>query len=80
MDEFKQRFLTVDSTSKLQSGHYLGNDDKTFFQGELINYTKTPQRLYLQIDVEYMPGKQGNGAFVSFSSVTGELKHVSMRG
>jgi hypothetical protein len=68
VDEFKQLFTTANG--KFDSGFYFGRNDKLFFQAEVVNYLKEPQKVYLQMDVEYVAGKVGRDATTSFVSTT----------
>jgi hypothetical protein len=69
VDEFRQYFTTPDGI--LDSGFYRGPDDYIFTQAELINIRPEPVQVYLQFDVEYVPGKSKRLAVTSFSSATG---------
>jgi hypothetical protein len=37
----------------------------------MVNYRKEPQEIYVQMDVEYMPGKIGNDAMQFTLAATG---------
>jgi hypothetical protein len=69
VDEFTQWFTTPDG--KFNSGFYLGNNDKMLMQAEIVNYRKEPQKVFLQFDVEYLPGKVGGEAVTAFTTTTG---------
>ena len=69
VDEFRQYFTTPDG--KLDSGFYRGKDDFIFTQAELINIRPEPIKVYLQFDVEFVPGKARRIASTSFASATG---------
>lgn len=69
VDEFKQLFTSADG--KFDSGYYLGQDDKMLLQGEIINYLPTPQKVFLQMDLEFMPGRIGKEAITVVSNVQG---------
>jgi hypothetical protein len=69
VDEFRQLFTAPDG--KFDSGFYFGQTDKLFFQAEVVNYRKEPQKLFLQFDVEHVPGKAGKDAMTTFLSTTG---------
>jgi hypothetical protein len=69
VDEFRQYFTTPDGM--LDSGFYRGKDDFIFTQAELINVRPEPIQVYLQFDVEYVPGKAKRLASTSFTSATG---------
>jgi hypothetical protein len=68
VDEFKQLFTTANG--KFDSGFYFGQKDKLFFQAEVVNYRKQPQNVYIQMDVEYVPGRVGREASTAFVSTT----------
>jgi hypothetical protein len=42
----------------LESGYYL-NDNTLVFQGEFVNYRTEAQEVWVEFDVEYMPGRWG---------------------
>jgi hypothetical protein len=44
--------------STLESGYYL-KDNTLVFQGEFVNYRAEPQEVFVELDVEYMPGRWG---------------------
>lgn len=69
VDEFKQHFTTPDG--KFDSGFYRQPKDQLFVQAEVVNYREEAQNIYLQADVEFVPGKVGKMATTSFSSATG---------
>jgi hypothetical protein len=70
VDEFKQLWTTPDG--KFDSGYYLGKNDKMLMQAEIVNYNKISKSVYLQFDVEYVPGKVGKPAATSFITTTGK--------
>jgi hypothetical protein len=41
-------------------------------QSEIVNYRKEAQEVYIQIDMEYMPGKWGSDAQQSTLAATGK--------
>jgi len=71
VDEFKQLFTTPDG--KFDSGYYLGQDDRLLLQGEIINYLPQPQKIFLQMDIEYMPGRVGKETATTISNVQGKI-------
>jgi hypothetical protein len=78
VDEFKQLYTTPDG--KFDSGFYLAKNDRILLAAEIVNYRKDPQPLYVQIDIEYVPGKPKKEAVTSLSSVTGtETQRKSWR-
>lgn len=68
VDDFTQLYTTPDG--KFQSGYYVGKNDFAM-QAEMINYRKEEQKVYMQIDLEYVPGKQGGEAQQSVLSAVG---------
>lgn len=71
VDEFKQFWTTKDG--KFDSGYYLGANDKILLQAEMTNLSKGPKEVYLQFDVEYLPGKVGSPATTTFISTTSKF-------
>lgn len=78
VDEFTQWFTTPDG--KFNSGFYLGKKDKMLMQAEIVNYRSEPQKVFLQFDVEYLPGKVGSEAVTAFTSTTACDEPVSWSG
>jgi hypothetical protein len=71
VDEFKQWFTTPDG--KFDSGFYLAKDDLMLLQAELVNYRKEEQKVFLQIDVEYVDGKSPKSAATTFATATSKF-------
>ncbi|KAF2675179.1 hypothetical protein BT63DRAFT_462626 [Microthyrium microscopicum] len=67
VDDFTQYYTTKDA--KFNSGFYV-KDDTFLMQVELVNYKEVKQQVYLQMDMEYMPGKVGNDASQAVLSAT----------
>lgn len=57
VDEFSDYYTSVDG--KLQSGYHIPKDGKISMSGEIINYKKTEQKVYVRMTMEYIPGIQG---------------------
>lgn len=68
VDEFRQYFTTPDG--KFDSGLHRGADDWLLYQAEIVNYKPEPQEVYLQFDVEHVPGQVGQPASTQFTSAT----------
>jgi hypothetical protein len=68
VDEFRQLFTTEDG--KMDSGFYRGPKDVMFAQAELINYRPEAQKVWLQFDIEFVPGKAAKNAATMFASAT----------
>ena len=56
----------------VKAAYMTGKDDTFLLQAEIVNYRKEPQRVFLQFDVEYLPGKVGGEAVTAFTTTTGE--------
>jgi hypothetical protein len=67
-DDFTQFYTTPDG--KFPSGYYV-KDNNFMMQTEIINYKKTEQKVYVEIEVEYMPGKIGGDAEQGVLSAVG---------
>lgn len=48
-------FTTKDG--QLNSGYYIGPNDRVVMTGDIVNYTNESKTVYSLIDIEYMPGK-----------------------
>jgi hypothetical protein len=57
VDEFTDWYTTPDG--KGNSGYYIPKDTTVFLSGEIINYLKSEQEVYLRFDLEYLPGRVG---------------------
>jgi hypothetical protein len=60
------RFTTPDG--KFDSGFYLADNDTMLLQAELVNYRKEEQKVFIQIDYEYVDGKSAKAAGTTFAS------------
>jgi len=68
VNEYTTWYTTPDG--KLDSGYYIKNN--TFaVQSEVVNYRKDPQKVYLTMDLEYLPGKVGRDSLFTLLTVTG---------
>jgi hypothetical protein len=68
VDEFTTWYTPRDG--KTASGYYLKNDTIAV-QAEVINYRYVDQKVYLTMDVEYLPGKYGRDSMSTLLTVTG---------
>jgi hypothetical protein len=66
VDDFTQFYTTQDA--KLPSGYI--KDDTFLMQLELVNYKEVQQKVFIQIDLEYVPGKVGSDASQAFLFAT----------
>jgi hypothetical protein len=57
VDEFVDYFTSPDG--KINSGFFLPANTGAFLSGEIINYRPEPQEVYLRLELEWVPGKQG---------------------
>jgi hypothetical protein len=73
-DEFTQFYTTPDG--KFNSGYYIKDNDFAL-QAEIINYRSTEQSVYIQTDLEYLPGKVGSDAEQGILSAVGEFRCIS---
>jgi hypothetical protein len=69
VDEFIDYYTTPDG--KFNSGYYIPPKISAMMSGEIINYLKEPQEVYIQFDVEFVPGKVGTEAVKTAISVEG---------
>jgi hypothetical protein len=69
VDEFTDFYTTQDG--KMNSGYYIPQNIKAQMSGEIINYRKEPQQVYIQFDLEYVPGHVGGEAVKTALSVEG---------
>jgi hypothetical protein len=67
-DDFTQLYTTPDGSFK--SGYYI-KDNNFAMQAEMINYLPTEQKVYVQTDLEWVPGKVGGDAEQGVLSVMG---------
>lgn len=76
VDEFTDLFTSKDG--KIDSGYYVPKNIKTTMSGEIINYLKEPQDVYIQFDIEYVPGRASKEAIKAALSVEGRTTvHVA---
>lgn len=60
----------TNAASNLKGGFYL-KDDYMGLQVDVVNYDKTPKKIFVTFDVEYLPGKTGPDAASVLLSLTG---------
>jgi hypothetical protein len=73
VDDFTQYYTTPDA--KFPSGFYI-KDDTFLMQLELVNYKEAPQKVFIQMEIEYVPGKFGNDATQAFISATSKFREA----
>jgi hypothetical protein len=71
VDEFVDYFTTPDG--KVNSGYYIPAASKAMMSGEVINYLKSQQTVYIRLDLEWVPGKVGTDAIKTPLNVEGLL-------
>jgi hypothetical protein len=71
VDEFTDLYTSPDG--KFDSGYYIPPGVKASMSGELINYLKEEQQVFVQFDVEFVPGHVGHEAIKAALSVEGRL-------
>jgi hypothetical protein len=69
VDEFTTWYTTPDG--KMDSGYYISANTTLAVQAEVVNYYTKPQKIYLTMDMEYLPGKVGRDSMSTLVSVTG---------
>jgi hypothetical protein len=69
-DDFTQLYTTPDG--KFKSGYYISNNNFAM-QLEVINYRKEAQQVYVETDLEYVPGRDGGDAEQGVLSAKGEF-------
>jgi hypothetical protein len=74
VDEFTDYYTTQDG--KFDSGYYIPPGVKATMSGEIINYLKEPQQVYIQFDIEYVPGHVGTEAIKAALSVEGTFVNI----
>jgi hypothetical protein len=68
VDEFTQLYTTPDG--RFRSGYYIANN--TFLlQAEIVNYRPTEQEVFVEVDVEFVPGRAGQDASQGTLAATG---------
>jgi hypothetical protein len=70
VDEFTDLYTTRDG--KFDSGYYIPPGVKASMSGEIINYLKEPQNVYIQFDLEFVRGRVGHEAVKAALSVEGD--------
>jgi hypothetical protein len=55
----------------IEGGYWLTPNDGISVWADLVNLDKTPKKIYLTYDLEYLPGKVGADAQGTLLSVTG---------
>lgn len=68
VDGFTQYYTTPDG--KFESGYQIQNSN-FMMQAEMVNYRPEQQKVYIQVDIEYMPGKWGSDASQATLAATG---------
>jgi hypothetical protein len=68
VDEYTQWYTRIDR--KLDAGYYV-KDNQFLMQAEAVNYTPQKQEVFIQIDLEYVPGKPKVDAIMQFISAQG---------
>jgi len=71
VDEAHQWFTSLDG--KYQSGHYIDPTDKFLLQFEAINYKKEDQKVYVDLELEWVPGRVGEHSVVLPMTATSRL-------
>lgn len=74
VDEFVDYFTSPDG--KVNSGYFIPGNSQMFVSGEIINYLKTPQTVYVRLDMEWVPGKQGVEAIKTPINVEGNSTYL----
>jgi hypothetical protein len=69
VDEFIDYYTTRDG--KFNSGYYIPPGVKASMSGEIINYLKEAQDVYVQFDTEFVPGRVGEEAVKAALNVEG---------
>lgn len=60
----------TNAAANFKGGFYL-KDDFMALQVDIVNYNKTPQKIYITFDIEYLSGKTGTDAASVLLSLTG---------
>jgi hypothetical protein len=74
VDEFNQYYTSKDG--RIKSGIYVNEDDILFMMNEAVNYAKADQKIYIQLDVEYVDGKMEKETTFTPLSFTGQSKSI----
>jgi hypothetical protein len=70
VDEFVDYFTSVGGD--IDSGYFIPLNSRMFLSGEIINYVTVLQNVYVRLDIEWVPGKQGVDAIKTPINVEGE--------
>jgi hypothetical protein len=70
VDQFIDYFTDVHGT--INSGYFIPKNNRMFLSGEVINYLPVPQNVFVQLDIEWVPGKQGVDAIKTPINVEGK--------
>jgi hypothetical protein len=78
VDSFVDYFTTPDG--RFDSGYYMPKGSKLFMSGEVINYLKLEQKVFVRLDLEWVPGKQGTDAIKTALNVEGcDFQHTQFK-
>jgi hypothetical protein len=69
VDEFTTWYTTPDGS--MDSGYYIAPNRTLAVQAEVVNYRAVEQKVYLTMDVEYLPKKVGRDSLSTLLTVTG---------
>jgi hypothetical protein len=70
-DNGDSAILYTTQDGSFDSGFYVGRNDKFLLNSDLVNYNADTKKVYITMDVEYMPGRVGQDAFPNLLSVVG---------
>ena len=73
VEHFTVWYTTPDGA--FDSGYHVGAGPFAM-TGEIVNYKPSPQKVYITLDYEWVPGKAGSDAFSTLLTVTGCKKPV----
>jgi hypothetical protein len=78
VDEFVDYFTTPDG--KFNSGFYIPVGAKAMMSGEVINYRREPQTVYVRLDLEWVPGIKGADAIKTSLNTEGcDFTHAAFK-
>jgi hypothetical protein len=79
VDEFVDYF--TDAKGKINAGFYIPSDTSGgLYTGEIINYLRSEQKVYIRLDLEWVPGRQGAIAMKTPLNVEGcDFTHSSFK-
>jgi hypothetical protein len=69
VDEFTTWYTLPDGS--MDSGYYIGKSPTWAVQGEVINYLYAPQKVYMDVEYEYVDGRHGTDSMTTILTVTG---------